>query len=168
MKYIIERHKFSTNEIKDALKKSINIGDIKMNIPIDDFIDKNLTKLRPELGTFEYLVQSGFISMGDEQRMGEYIKRFNELGLDVSKLEKLFPKYQEYLNFPMDPPEEYDYFMYHTTSDGEHLKDDESHTEYKRALDNWHKQSDKYEKIRQEFNDEVRKLMPLAKEKLGI
>ena len=124
MKYIIERHLYNIEDIQKAMARSVKSGDIKMNISFDEFVNKSLNLQRPEIGSFESMVKTGFISMGDEVRMKKYITQFKNIGIDTSKLDKLYPEYQKYLDFPMDPLYSYDY-------------DDDESTQYGSDLEYW-------------------------------
>ena len=169
MKYIKENNssRYDQSDIKKALSRSIKSGDIKMSISFDEFVNKSLNLQKPEIGSFESLVQDMFISMGDEIRMGDYIKRFNQLDIDTSKLDALFPKYQEYLNFDWDGPREEDFIdgSYEDDEDEKYKKDLK---EYEEIYNNWWEKSDEHQDIREEFNIEVKRLCEIAKEKLGI
>ena len=74
MKYITERSSFNRKEIIKGLYKSVKNGEISMNITPDEFIHRSLKSQNPEIGTFESMVKSGFVSMSDEQRMGNILK----------------------------------------------------------------------------------------------
>lgn len=164
MKYILERNSFTNDDIKKALNSSIKSGDISMKISPDEFINKELNRQYPEIGTFESMVKSSFISHGDESRMGDFIKRFKELNIDVSKLEELFPKYLEYKKYPLDPPMEYDYDLYDDNGD----EVDEEIKRYDDDMDKWYDESDIHEEVREEFNNEVKRLCVIARKILDI
>ena len=179
MRYITERQSYDQDDIKNALGRSIKSGDIKMNISFDEFVNKSLNLQKPEIGSFESMAQGGFISAGDEERMENYINRFKNLDIDTSKLEEMFPKYQEYKKFPMDEPHKHDYQIWYVDQrrytneedpEGEnwHREDKEARKEYEDDLNQWYEDDDKHQIVREEFNNEVRRLCIIAKEKLEI
>lgn len=171
MKYIIERNIYSKEQVIRGLKRSMKKGEISMKISPEEFIDKSLDPQNPELGTFEHMVKGNVISMASEGRMGEYIKKFKKLGINTDKLDKLYPAYQKYLKSDWDPPIESDYLYWNDypddnwEQDPQYIKDKK---EYDEAYDKWEKENDHYEKVRKEFNDEVRRLIKIAKEKLDL
>ena len=118
MKHLKNFENYTEKDVRDMLEKSQKKQDIEIKTSIDNvmsnLIDTNDVKL---IGTIKgFIISEGeFISEGDKKRMKEYIQEFKKLGLDVSKVEKLLPKYEKYteisydLNSYFDALTEYDY-----------------------------------------------------------
>jgi hypothetical protein len=173
MKYILERNSFNKEDIRKALNTSVKSGDIKMKMSPDEFIDDVLNKYHPEFGTFESLVKFKSITLSYQEKMHEYIHKFKELGIDTSKLEALYPKYKEYLKFPIDEPHEEDYTInyqderYYSdeedpTEEDWWREDEEEKAQYEKDLEEWYIDDDKHELVRNEFNTEVVRLCGIA------
>ncbi|MFW6233707.1 MAG: hypothetical protein ACOC3Z_03530 [Nanoarchaeota archaeon] len=107
IKRYIEYIKESSNydEMLSIINFLIKNGDITLNKISSEQFAKLLSKKSkeyPQFG-FESLMMNladdkkkDFISAADQQRMGEYIDKIKEFGLDVSKLEQLYPSYEKY------------------------------------------------------------------------
>jgi hypothetical protein len=158
MKYINERELYNKSDIEKAMGRSIKSGDIKMNISFDEFVNKSLNLQQPPIGSFEGMVQNGFISMGSERQMEDFLNRFKQLDIDTSKLETLFPAYKEYLKYPMDQPSDGDYSIYgydqrkwtreeDPTGEGWWREDSEARLEYEKDLEEWEIKTDEHEVI---------------------
>jgi hypothetical protein len=97
MKHIKLFENYTKDQIKRMLQKAQKNSDVDIKIDIDELIDKNL-KNTPQFGFEGFVEQEGrFISASDQMRMGEYIDKFKELGLDTTEAEKLYPKQKRYV-----------------------------------------------------------------------
>lgn len=108
---IFLNEKYENKEVDnmhDKLSTLIENGDIVLgndNKTVEDILKKIYSKKQfyPRFG-FEDMILSfenggkGFISEADKDRMGEYINRIKELGIDCTKLEELLPMFMEYRN----------------------------------------------------------------------
>jgi len=95
MKYLKTYETFDEKELREFLKKAEEKGEIVLKADIDKIVKPYIEY---KLGTFEYFISSEarFISEGDRNRMGDYIERFKEMGINVDKLEELNNKYQHF------------------------------------------------------------------------
>jgi hypothetical protein len=86
---------YTKEQISKMLLKAQKNSQLELKVDVEDIL-ANL-KENPRFG-YEYFVdnEANFISEFDYQKMGEYIQKFKELGLDTSKIEKLYPKLQKY------------------------------------------------------------------------
>jgi hypothetical protein len=96
MKHLKLFELFTKSEVKTFISKAEKNSEIKLNVNIDELLKK--LKEPSEKTNFEKFVESeaSFISEGDYKRMEEYIEEFKKLNLDVSILEKLYPKLKRY------------------------------------------------------------------------
>lgn len=96
MKHLKIFEEYSKEDIKNMLLKAQKKSQLTINSDVDDVLG-NLKDPIPRFG-FEAIVEeeARFLSEADYQRMGEYIQKFKELGLDTSIIEKLYPKLQKY------------------------------------------------------------------------
>lgn len=97
MKYLVEYKSYTDKEVIKGLKKSIKNGLIKT-----DDVDKTVGDIMgmivsPEVGTFEYFIDSDFTSIADMDRLLSYLDKIEkEYSVDVSKARKYYPSYVRY------------------------------------------------------------------------
>lgn len=145
---------FTKDNIKNLLLKGEKENDIIIKTNIDDFLDKNL-KPKEQFGFNAFVEEEGkFISEADYERMGEYIQKFKDLGLNTSKIEELYPKLQRYKHIEMKELDDLPYNSDYTRKEREQ-KEEELLTE----LDNLIPYVD-------ELDKEVRNLAKQAKNKI--
>jgi hypothetical protein len=152
MKYLKLFEDYSKEEIRNFLVKAQQNSQIDIKTNIDNLMN-NLSKIkRPELGTFEYFVNSEarFISEGDYKRMGEYIEGFKKLGIDVSKVEELYPKLLRYKTIELKELDNYEHGY--------------SQKEKEKNLDRLYDELDDLEPYKVQFDDEVKILTKKAKQ----
>lgn len=103
---------YTEKNIKDMLLKSQRKSQIYIKAPIEDIM-KNIKNDVSLIGTFEGFIEDegSFISEGDKKRMGEYIKKIKDLGINTTEIEKLLPKYERYvyLSYATSDMREFDY-----------------------------------------------------------
>lgn len=146
----------------DAFNQLVDNGNIilKDKTPeqiVDIIMGKN--KKYPQFGFESFMIAAAndnlFISEGDKERMGEYIQKIKDLGIDVSELEKLYKRYEKFnnlwkeedklsdeLNFYDEDDEEYDKINDRLQEIGEFLKTGE----YEKVVDNFKKELQKISK----------------------
>jgi len=97
MKHLKLYEQFSKQNVKNMLLKAQKDNKLVMRVSPETILTY-LSDDMSKIGTFEGFVEDegDFISAGDKQRMGEYIKKFKDLGLDTTKIEELFPFYKRY------------------------------------------------------------------------
>lgn len=112
MKHLELYENYTEKNIKDMLLKSQRKSQIDIKAPIEDIL-KNIKNDISLIGTFEGFIEDegSFISEGDKKRMGEYIKKMKDLGINTTKIEKLLPKYERYvyLSYETSDMREFDY-----------------------------------------------------------
>lgn len=88
---------FSKDDIKNMLSKAQKKSQLELKVDADEILTNLDDPLKDRFG-FKAIVreEARFLSEGDYQRMGEYIQQFKELGLDTTRIEKLYPKLQKY------------------------------------------------------------------------
>lgn len=149
MKYLKTFENFTIEDIELMLQRAKNRSLIDKNVNIDNII-KNL-KEKPKIGTFEDFVdnEASFISAGDQQRMGEYIKKFKELGLNTKKAEYLYPKLERYLKIQNE-------------IDDLHVNYD-TEIEPSKKIDNLYDEEEKLRPYIDDLESEIKKLAKKAK-----
>jgi len=157
MKHLKLYEDFSKEEIKKMLLKAQRNSQIDIKINIDDLV--NNLKDSKDRTDFESFVEQGanFISAYDESKMGEYIQEFKKLGLDTSKIERLYPDYLRYQEIHM---KEMDDLKIKNLG----IDEDESEEEYEKEMDLLYDEADKLESSVKELENEVRILAKKAKE----
>ena len=146
MKHLKIFEDYSKENIKNMLLKAQKKSQLTINSDVEDVLG-NLKQPIPRFG-FEAIVEeeARFLSEADYQRMGEYIQKFKELGLDTSIIEKLYPKLQKYKHIQFKESD------YATTN-----------SERNRAYD----RLDKLQPFVYQLDQEVEKLAKLAKQTLN-
>lgn len=93
---LFEEYHFSKDQIRSMLLKAQKKSKIELKVDVDDLL--NDLKETSNIFGFDYFVENEakFISEGDYQRMGEYIEKFKNLGLNTTKIEELYPKLIRY------------------------------------------------------------------------
>jgi hypothetical protein len=96
MKHLQLFEDYSKEDISKMLLKAQKKSQLELKVGVDDILS-NLKEPIPMFG-FEAIVEeeARFLSESDYKKMGEYIQKFKELGLNTSKIEKLYPKLQKY------------------------------------------------------------------------
>jgi len=157
MKHLKLYEDFSKEEIKKMLLKAQKNSQIDIKVNIDDLV--NNLKDPKDRTDFESFVEkeANFISAYDESKMGEYIQEFKKLGLDTSKIEKLYPDFLRYQEIHM---KEMDDLKMKNIG----LDEDESEEEYEKEMDLLYDEADKLEPSVKELEAEVRILAKKAKE----
>lgn len=94
---IFDEYHFSKEQIKEMLLKAQKKSQIDLKIDVDDLLNNLEDPTKDRFG-FKAIVreEARFLSEADYQRMGEYIQKFKELGLNTIRIEKLYPKLQKY------------------------------------------------------------------------
>lgn len=111
-KHIKLYESYTEEQVRNVLSKN----DIKLNVPVDEVINRLNYKKENRFGFEGFLDSEGkFISEGDKDRMGDYITKFKELGLDTKKVEELFPDYKKYNELVRSP---YKFFSYGDVHNG--------------------------------------------------
>jgi hypothetical protein len=149
MKYIKLFENYSKEEIKNFLLKAQKNSQVEIKTNIDELLSK---LEQPEIGTFEYFVETEarFISEYNYQHMGSYIDRFEELGLDTSRIEELLPSLLRYKKIQMKEIERYEHGGY-------------SRKEREMNLDRLYDEMDELAPYVEELEKEVKKLAKQAK-----
>ncbi len=103
MKHLKTFESYTDSDIKRMIDKTTNKGDMDLRVSPEEFITNGKA---PELGSFEYFVSRDepFYSEGVKSRIGEFVDKFKELGLDISKIENIkdtFKKVQD-LDYQID------------------------------------------------------------------
>ena len=94
---LFEEYHFSKDQIENMILKAQKRSEIELKVDIDDLLDNLKSPEEDRFGFNAFVREEGrFISFGDQERMGEYIEKFKQLGLDTSKVEKLYPSIKIY------------------------------------------------------------------------
>jgi hypothetical protein len=94
MKHLQLFEDYSKEDISKMLLKAQKKSQLELKVGVDDILS-NLKEPIPMFG-FEAIVEeeARFLSESDYKKMGEYIQKFKELGLNTSKIEKLYLNYK--------------------------------------------------------------------------
>lgn len=161
----INKPVYSNDEIVKKFQNLLDKGYIKLGNRINKveellphFIDKKYKY--PEFGFESMMIElaekgdKGFISAANQQDMGKYIDKIKESGIDVSKLEKLYPYYKEY----------HDIDLYQL--DNVELDYDLDEDEKVKVMNNLYNKMDELKPKVEEFEKEIRKISKKISDKL--
>jgi len=161
--YIKESFEDGYQETLNLINKLVDSGDITLNDKtpeqiVDTLIGK--TKKYPQFG-FESLMltladddKKDFISEGDRERMGDYIKKIKDMDIDTSKLEELYPSVER------------ERILYLKEEDKIRFNNELSEEEKDEAYDKLYKEIDSLKNNVKEFENELKKLSKQVVEKL--
>ena len=157
MKHIKMYEDFSKEQIKKMLLKAQKNSQIDIKVNIDDLI--NNLKEPKDRTDFEQFVddEAKFISAHDESKMGEYIQKFKELGLNTSKIERLYPDFLRYQEIHLKEIDDLELKNYGLDSE------DEDEEEHDKELELLYDEMDKLEPSVKELENEARILAKKAK-----
>lgn len=91
------------------IKQLVDNGDIELKgKSVEQITDLIVGKEKkyPQFGFENFIINAAngnfFVSEGDRQRMGEYIERISKLGIDTTKLEKLYLSVKKQLELELN------------------------------------------------------------------
>jgi DNA repair ATPase RecN len=102
---------------------------------------------------------NGFVSEGDKERMGEYINKIKEMGIDIPKLEKIYDDFK-ILNKKLKDIDNLEQNL--RSMD----KDDEEYDDLKEELEKLYNDVEKYDKVLNDLKNELKKISKKVIKKL--
>lgn len=152
----------------NAINQLVNDGNIvlKDKTPeqvVDIIMGKN--KKYPQFGFESFMIAAAnnnmFISEGDKERMGEYIQKIKDLGIDVPELEKLYKRYEKFNNLWKEEDKLSDELNFYDEDDEEYDKINNRLLELEEFLE-----TEEYDKLVNNFKKELQKISKKVVEKL--
>jgi len=155
------------NNTLEIISKLVSDGNIKLeDITPEQITDLIIGKNKkyPQFGFESFMLSAAdgkmFISEGDKERMGDYIQKIKDLGIECTELERLYKFYKERQDLYVTI-EKIEQDLYHDS----HLDEIESDN-LKKELDSSYEKLDDLISYIKEFERELREISKKVVEKL--
>ena len=155
------------NNTLNIISKLVTDGDIILkDITPEQITDLIIGKNKkyPQFGFENFMLSVAkdkmFISEGDKERMGDYVQKIKNLGIECSELEKAYKYYKEYYDL-YDEIEKTEHELHHDT-----YLDEKERKELANKLESSYGKLDGLESYLDNFKKELQKISKKVVEKL--